>query len=274
MGTLPRVRRSIWRASGLATLLVGASTPLAVVHAFAASPAPAAYSWTGFYVGANLGYGWANANDNVVFVDPLLPFTAAHSQTDELDRIIGGGQVGYNWQFNSNAVLGLEADWQSSGARRDEMLVDFVNLPFGIPPDTEKVTTNYESKASWFGTVRGRIGYAWDRRLFYATGGLAYGRISISGTTTEVTDLTNTGAGIFTSTTPFGVTRTAAGWTLGAGIESALADSWTWKLEYLYVDLGSIAGNFTPQTFGGETLTVKSRFDDNILRAGLDYRFK
>ena len=84
------------------------------------APASAAYDWTGFYVGANLGYGWANANDNIVFVDPLLPFTAAHSQIDELDRIIGGGQVGYNWQFNSNAVLGLEADWQSSGARRDE----------------------------------------------------------------------------------------------------------------------------------------------------------
>jgi len=76
---------------------------------------------------------------------------------------------------------------------------------------------------------------------------------------------------------PFGlVTRTKTGWTLGAGIEGALAGSWTWKLEYLYVDLGSIAGTFPGRTFpgAGETLTAQSRFTDNMLRAGLNFRFK
>jgi outer membrane immunogenic protein len=172
----------------------------------------AAYNWTGFYLGVNLGGAWT---------DDL-----AGTNTG---GVIGGGQIGYNWQgVGSPWVLGLEADFQGSTQR-------------------ETVTAGpltAEAKLPWFGTVRGRLGYAFDRVMVYGTGGFAYQHLEASATIPGVTVVGS---------------DTGVGWTLGGGIEWAFFDRWSAKFEYLYI-------NTDAGVFGG-------RVDNNVARAGVNYRF-
>src|SRR5450830_1778524 len=118
------------------------------------SPAPV-FSWTGFYVGLNAGYGWANTSITGV------------AGSSNLNGFLGGAQIGYNWQGASPLVLGIEAYFQGTGQRRSDTAL-------GITVD---------QSLPWFGTVRGRIGYAFDRTMIYATGGLAYAdyKLTVSG---------------------------------------------------------------------------------------------
>jgi len=172
-------------------------------------PAPV-YSWTGWYVGGNVGYGWGNSNVDIgangvvpnlfgggpPFTPSNLAFSGSHSQ--ELEGVIGGGQIGYNYQFSPNGVLGFEADIQASGQRATNNFVDssLESLCFdstgapefrcleSLPPGPVVGSTAYEAKIDWFGTVRARLGVlATDAFLVYATGGLAYGRVGVSGST-------------------------------------------------------------------------------------------
>ncbi len=141
-----------------------------------------------------------------------------------------GGTLGYNWQMGQ-AVFGLEGD------------VDWSNIR-GSAACGGGVTV-CETRNDWLGTFRGRVGYAFDRFLPYVTGGLAVGDIK-----TSIAGLGSTN-------------DTKAGWTVGGGIEAAIAGPWTAKVEYLYVDLGR----------GGSILGSDAKFTTNIVRAGLNYRF-
>jgi outer membrane immunogenic protein len=246
-------------------------------------PAPV-YSWTGFYIGGNVGYSWGNADSDIsadpvtanfgVFTIPIPGFVGSDSMKPK--GIIGGGQIGYNWQFSPNWVVGLEADWQASGEKASH---SFTN-PFSFTPASPAVlvtgtaVTDYEAKISWFGTLRGRIGYAWDRVMLYATGGLAYGEVKVAGTNT----VSGTAGifGPFLAVTAIGHSKVNAGWTVGAGIEGALVDHWTWKAEYLYMDLGSVNDPDELVTFinaSGGRVTTHTNFTDNIVRVGLNYKF-
>ena len=114
-----------------------------------------------------------------ISVFPASSTSIAASDSVGPDGVIGGGQLGYNWQIDPNWLIGAEADIQGSGEKASGTRFDTV--------DFEGVTTNYETKIEWFGTVRGRFGYVFDRRmLLYATGGLAYGHVSISGTSNTI----------------------------------------------------------------------------------------
>ncbi|NBJ13881.1 outer membrane protein [Microvirga arsenatis] len=157
-------------SKGLKTLLVGlaATTALATAAQAAdlpvrsAPPAPIVaavpvFTWTGFYVGVNAGYGW-NTNDDDVVIPGVGTFEA-----DDEGGFVGGGQIGYNYQIGS-FVLGAEADIQYADIGGDS---DFDGIFNGDDDDDD----------SWFGTVRARAGVAFDRALIYATGGLAYGEI-------------------------------------------------------------------------------------------------
>jgi outer membrane immunogenic protein len=141
-----------------------------------------------------------------------------------------GGTVGYSWQMGQ-VVFGLEGDIDWSNIRGSSACGGGINT--------------CETRNDWLGTARGRLGYAFDRIMPYVTGGLAVGDIK-------------------TSVAGFGDTHdTKAGWTVGGGIEAAIAGPLTAKIEYLYVDLGhsdSILGSST-------------KFNTNIVRAGLNYRF-
>jgi outer membrane immunogenic protein len=287
-------------------LIVAAGSASASDMPLKAPPAPApVYNWTGFYVGGNVGYGWGRAPTDVN--DPTVPnfdnFTigpvttivplpgASFSNGNRMSGINGGVQFGYNAQFGKT-VLGFETDWQGvagHAAATDSIPYDTGVLGIALFnfEDSGSLATQYQARIDWFGTARGRIGYAADQILFFATGGLAYGRVSVSGTNS----FTNTdvfcaiGLGCITTAssgaTPFGASRTNAGWTLGGGVEGALLpmSRWTWKAEYLHVDLGSLDTSVVPAISAisagpAPPVTTHTHFSDDIIRVGLNYRFE
>jgi outer membrane immunogenic protein len=179
------------------------------------TPVPV-YNWTGPYVGINGGGGWGHASE------------AFSGTSHTISGGLVGATLGYNWQIGQ-AVVGLEGDIDWSNIRG--------SAACGL--------TTCETRNHWLGTVRGRLGYAFDRFMPYVTGGLAVG------------DIDHTIDAVGSSR------ETKAGWTVGGGIEAALANNWTAKLEYLYVDLGS----------GASVAGSDTNFRTNIVRAGLNYRF-
>jgi outer membrane immunogenic protein len=167
-----------------------------------------AFSWAGPYLGGTLGYGWG-----IVDNSPTRP-----------SGVLGGAEAGYNWQ-RGQFVFGIEGDISATGASDT-----FAPWQFSNP---------------WFGTVRGRAGYAMNNVLIYATGGLAVGELRAQ---------------------TFGLseTHTNAGWTLGAGGEVGINQNWSAKVEYLYVDLAD--SNFT--------LTgLQNGYRFSTVRLGLNYHF-
>lgn len=236
------------------------------------APVVAAYNWTGCYIGGNIGYSWGRARGDINTPDLAvvgLPTSFPISQS--LNGVIGGGQIGCNRQFDNRWVLGIEADFQGSGERHSNSFSD----PFAVPVGegiTGVLSQTVESKIEWFGTVRGRAGFLISPTLMlYGTGGLAYGKVSVNDNVTLVID---TGNGPVTNTGSFGGSKTKVGWTLGAGIEGALFDTrnWTWKVEYLYVDLGSLSGSGVAVPIVNGSYFWNARFTDNIVRVGLNYR--
>ena len=275
-------------------LLIG----IAAVTSFAAdlparvyTKAPAyvapVYDWTGFYIGLNGGYSWGNSFTTYTTPVVALP-TFATSQS--MNGWVFGGQAGYNWQFNRSWVLGIEGDIDATGqdgtaTLNPYTLVTTFRAPFGVnlPPTTTTTTTTtgtFENKLPWLGTLRGRVGFLADPRvLLYVTGGLAVGEVkSTSGIATTTTAVTAFPGGppLATATAAASAlaisNSTQAGWTVGAGVEGAIGGNWTAKLEYLYVDLGTVNNSFAG--VGAYTpLLTSSHVTDNILRVGVNYRF-
>lgn len=240
----------------VAALLVGAWTCGAASAADLSRPlytkaapiaVPMAYNWTGFYVGANVGGSWGRQDTR------FDSTTVSIINSNHLDGVIGGGQIGYNWQLGSPWVFGIEADFQGSGQKHSDVLASLAGGTTSL---------SYENKLDWFGTVRGRLGYAIGDRgtwLPYITGGLAYGDSKISGS----------GTVLGTTAVAFSQSDTRVGWTIGAGIEWAFADRWSAKLEYLYMDLGhDPAIALTPTT----SITT-GRLTDNVARVGVNLHF-
>jgi outer membrane immunogenic protein len=214
--------------------------------------APAPYNWTGFYAGLNIGGSWGNQDNSLVSTAGVVAFT----NSDHIDGVIGGGQIGYNWQANQ-WVFGLEADFQGSGQKGDgSFFIPAVGGFLALVIPSTSIT--YEDKLNWFGTVRGRIGYAFDRWLPYVTGGWAFGHGEINGTRT-------TGA----VSTTFSGSEDYSGWTIGGGVEWAFANRWSAKVEYLYIDFGD--GPTVPVT--PVVNVVSGKMTDNIVRLGVNYKF-
>lgn len=208
--------------------------------------------WVGWYAGVNIGGSWARSQTD--FAITGIASTIGPSDSLSGSGVVGGGQLGYNWLVDPNWLLGAEADIQGSGAKASATRFDTV--------DFEGVTTNYQTKIEWFGTVRGRLGYVLDRRfLVYATGGLAYGDVSISGTSIPLLG----GPGTFSRS------DVNVGWTAGAGVEGVAWDPrWTWKVEYLYLDLGTLDSTVSTVFI---TTHATTRFTDQVVRAGLNFHY-
>jgi outer membrane immunogenic protein len=191
-----------------------------------------AHVWTGIYIGANAGGAFGNYSANAVF-GPL----SADLGSVKASGFIGGGQVGAQIQYG-HFVYGVEADFQGSSQDHSDT--------FNVLGTSVLV----RESMPWFGTVRGRLGWATDNVLLYGTGGVAV----VDG------KLTASALGL-TATTE----RTHIGWTAGAGLEWAFAPHWTAKVEYLYLD----SGNIEIANVGG--VRLNGRIQDNIVRAGLNY---
>lgn len=234
-------------------LMITTAALLAAGSAYAADlPSRAApivyapvFTWAGFYIGLNAGYGFSDSH-TTAFVDVGIAPGAAYtfSQGDN-GGFIGGAQIGYNWQFGQ-IVAGVEADIQYADLGHHR---DFAPYYFG----------GGGSSGNYFGTVRGRLGYAFDRALVYLTGGLAYGD--------------------FGGSDFFGGSDTKAGWTLGGGFEYAFTPNWTARIEGLYVAVnrGNRYGTVTGLTGGGATTTYAvtsgKNNDVGIVRVGVNYKF-
>jgi outer membrane immunogenic protein len=227
-------------------------------------------NWSGLYIGGNLGYGWGDGNTDFSF-----PAEFGFNNTTLGARssgVIGGAQLGYNWQIGS-VVTGLEADIQGSGIKGSARAIPTL-VGTAIPDPTSVLSS--EHKLSWFGTVRGRLGVTvTPELLFYGTGGLAYGRVDASANWFESVDFG--GGARFQAQAPASVSKTKVGWTAGAGAEWMFARNWSAKLEYLYVDLGSesaIGDETVNQVLNppfGVGYTWHTR--ENIARVGVNYHF-
>lgn len=168
------------------------------------------YSWAGFYIGGNVGYQWGR-----IYGDPTRP-----------SGVLGGLQAGYNWQ-SGGLVFGGEIDAQVTAANDV-----FATWKFANP---------------WFGTARGRVGYAFNNFLLYGTAGLAFG--ALRGESLPLVEL-----------------RGTWGWTAGLGAEFGFAPNWSAKVEYLYVDLAN-------QAFSITGIGTSNGYGFNVLRLGVNYHF-
>lgn len=229
----------------LALMAAGSSVAVAADAVVADIPAPAeqpaaVFSWTGLYLGGNVG--WAGGGKDRIGL--FAPGYVGSYGDVAPNGVFGGAQIGYNWQVN-NWVVGLEADIQFSGADDTVVAAD----------GARTVTT--ESDVRWFGTVRPRLGYAFgpeNRLLVYGTGGLAYGQVRYS---------------IASSAAPASAASskdTYTGYVVGGGAEYAFTDNWTGRLEYQYVNLGQKAvSNGVISTFATPNF--------HTVRIGLNYKF-
>jgi outer membrane immunogenic protein len=222
-------------------------------------PPPPPPMWTGFYAGLNLGGGWTANSVNPASLTPygdaagnvvLMPGNT--SGGSNAGGVVGGGQIGYNYQFGSNFVVGVETDFQgtsmSSGGNSNQILYADPTNPGGFlvplaPAGNPGIALN------WFGTVRGRAGFLITPTLLvYGTGGFAYGEVS----------------GGFSN---FSNVRT--GWTAGGGVEWMFMPNWSAKAEYLFTDLNS---GGTTGAWGFQT-GYHHHPQFNTVRAGVNYHF-
>ncbi len=243
------------------------------------APAVPVYNWTGFYIGGNAGYGWGRSKTADTFTSPAPPVgtpeavVAASTSRFKMDGAVGGGQFGYNWQSN-RFVYGIEADIQRSNQKGSTSFACPVpQVGFGCNEliaaamEGRVPTASFNQRLDWFGTLRGRIGaLVAPDTLIYGTGGLARGRIETNGT---ITNYFTTSV----ATTTFSHKSTRYGWTAGAGVERRFIGNWTARLEYLYVDLGTVSGSILARGFTPLDFAYSSRISDNIVRIGLNYRF-
>jgi len=214
------------RASLVASSVLCATPALAAdIAPYPSEPvAPAAvylpFSWTGFYIGAHAGGGFGSVDSNLPA--PLDSFDA--------NGFVGGVHAGYNYQMNQ-FVLGVEGD------------VDLTSISgksnFDPVLGTNKVTV------PWQGSVRGRLGYAWDRFMLYGTGGVAFADAKVAGADS----------------------KSLVGWTAGAGLEYAFTDNLSGRLEYRYTDFQR-ASYVTPAAG-----TFRNRLNENQVLVGFSYKF-
>jgi outer membrane immunogenic protein len=262
------MRNSKFTVSAVATLsaILGIGAASAADMAVKARPIaePAPCVWCGFYVGINGGGAFTDDRRVVVtetflgapFVSGTFPGFGVFGSRN-VSGGFGGAQAGYNWQ-RERWVFGLEADIQGADIRGTAG----ATLPYIFAPNT--ITTAVSERLDWFGTVRGRVGYAWDRFLIYGTGGLAYGQVRTAMVMTDT----------FAFTAAAADSTTRVGYAVGGGGEYAFTPNWSAKLEYQYINLGSrtlnaVEAGPTP----GFAIQNTTRFDYHTVRVGLNYKF-
>ena len=235
----------------------------------------ASYDWSGFYAGVNagVGFGHASTSTDTVFspigyfaASSVPAINAAGSQSANRAGFTGGVQIGYNWQ-TSNALLGLEADFGYMGLRASSS--GGAVYPCCAPT---AFTVSSTAKTDWLLTLRPRIGFTSNNWLMYVTGGLALGQVKGDFTFTDT---------FATASESASISKIKAGWALGGGIEYAMAGPWSFKLEYLHVDLGSVSDTSTnltaftpPVAFPTNVFTHSVKVTDDLVRVGLNYKFR
>jgi outer membrane immunogenic protein len=250
------MKRSLF---GVAAILALIGTPALAadipVKCCAVPPPPPAWTWTGFYLGLNAGWGWdAKVNNLLITTDPALggyPATAAGTNPT---GPFAGANVGYNWQVANFLVFGFEADFE--GANIQNSFHSLVINGFGDQLSAEQALNA-------FSTIRGRLGLAYNNFLVYGTGGLAYGDVH-----NRVVDVL--------SVPPVGTVNMSqdgwqSGYAVGGGVEYMFAPHASLKVEYQYIKLGSFTGSALespPSGFVFSTNSINNNFQ--TVRVGLN----
>jgi outer membrane immunogenic protein len=205
-------------------------------------PPPPVFTWTGPYVGAQLGYQWGTSS--ITSINNATGIATAEPGYSP-NGVVGGAHIGYNWQMPSVPfVVGVEGDVEGTGYNGSGFATA------GI--------VNRSTREDIEGSIRVRGGITWDRALIYATGGAAFASIRNVSTNTISggVDTFNNGR---------------VGWTVGGGVEYAIDNNWSIRAEYRYTDFGRFNENLVNSTLG--TTTASRRETDNAVRAGFSYKF-
>lgn len=206
-------------------------------------PLPPPYTWTGFYIGANGGFGGNNVNYSATVAG--IPASASLNSSG----FFGGGQAGFNWQVAPLWVIGVETDF------------DGADIASNASATTPLASANAGTKVDWFGTVRGRAGFlVTPNALLYGTGGWAYGHTTSSASAAAL------GAAVGISSG-----NSQNGWTAGGGLEYAFNPWLSFKTEYLYVDLGN--ANIASGAVGPVVFSVNEKTTFHTVKAGLNFKF-
>ena len=193
-----------------------------------------AYDWTGFYAGLNGGYAWNTSRWTAVAPTAFTGFN-----TDG-DGFVGGGFAGFNWQMNQ-FVLGVEGQLKYAGTRGSSTCAGIAG-------------TVCRTRQDWIGDIDARLGFAADRALIFATGGVAFTNYSFTNPSPAPTQAWGAGS------------RT--GWTVGAGVDFAVSGNWVAGLEYKYYDFGSATSDSTPT---GTNIRFKET--ESTLMGRISYKF-
>ena len=274
-------------AAGLALALISGAALAADLPTHKAPPvaAPSAYNWGGLYGGINVGYGFANGttsagslggtySNTANGVNTTAPLSASWSNSAMTPSgVVGGGQIGYNYQITPMFVAGIEADIQAAD------MGSTVKYATANLSGNGYTAINNAKNVDWFGTARARIGVVvpgYSNFLVYGTGGFAYGYVNNTvGVGTTLTTI-NPVAGVSGSSTSG---NTQVGWTGGGGIEWSpqTFPAWSAKIEYLYTDLGStnqaIYATYAAPGQGSFGGNHQSPTQFNVVRAGLNWHF-
>jgi TonB-dependent siderophore receptor len=234
-------------------------------------PPPPVFSWTGFYVGAQIGYAWGDNNGAISYATPGGLY-GDPSLGHDGEGVIGGLHAGFNYQIN-NWVIGVEGTVDPTTLYRNILVLE----PDGLADPTGDFnignTVNGSVHSTIQGSIRARAGYAFDRLLLYGTGGAAFGGFK-SYYQLYGTDIYNTAAPPVTL--PFFYasdtsSSTRVGWTAGGGVEYALNNNWSVEAEYRYSDFGRITD--VPSFAAGITYTASRHLMQNQMQTGFSYKF-
>lgn len=251
--------RKLLLASAAAVALSGTAALAADLPSRAPPPAyippPPIFSWTGIYVGGQVGYGWGTGNFNRNLIIPGGPALSG-TLGQNPNGVIGGAHVGYQYQINQ-WVLGIEGSVDGTSLSADSAAA-FPNTPVG------PVILTASSNADIQGSIRGKLGIAWDRVLIYATGGVAFGGF-------------NSDINISAPNVPFFATAnrstTKVGWTVGGGLQYAVTNNWWVFAEYRFTDFGNLNNNDIAGLPAGWLFNGNRKLQQNQVQVGFSYKF-
>jgi outer membrane immunogenic protein len=249
--------------SGVRTLLLGGVCSLAIAGAASAADLGAIPlrgpigTWSGLYAGVNGGYSWSDG-DAVIFLGSL-------GVRPNPSGGMFGAQLGYNWQFTPDWVLGVETD------------IDWTDFLGNTTLSSTGLVGNdnfsyiARQRVGMLGTLRGRVGYVLDDVLLYATAGVAYGQTELQTSVADAHAGLTCGPAGFCSN--LGSKQWATGWAAGVGFDWSFLPRWSFRTEYLHYDLGSVHQNLTDPLAPGLVATVDTNFRGEIVRGAINYRF-
>jgi outer membrane immunogenic protein len=207
------------------------------------------FSWSGCYIGGNVGKAgvWGDIDQSVTSPDFRRPIQSSGVGSS----VVAGGQVGCNWQYTPNWVFGIEGDINWLNSKRSHNI------------NSEDLTGSQTTKLRWLTTVRARLGYAWGNSLLYLTGGLAGGDVKSS------VSLVHRDGGVFSGS----ISDVRWGWTVGAGYEYAFTRTISGKLEYLHFDLGNVSYPVLLAS-GSSSLTLagNAKVTGDLVRVGINIK--